>query len=446
MVDGLAIDGAAGRPHRSAGSPVSTVPAGRDNTIWVEKQVKISGRGAYELVADRLQFEHVEVDSQPVRLALRGRIDQSTREPIADVQGEVEYDLDALTVRLRNVLGQHVRLRGRGRRPFRLSGPLWASDRMAAAAQPVHVSMSPDQVRAATPGRNVSPELEAETGLGWDSGDLLGVPIGPGELTARLRDGVVRFQAVDIEISEGRLTAAPRMEVNRRPVLLALGEGPVLNHVNVSHQLCRSWLKYIAPLVADATRAEGTISASLRGAQIPVSAPEQGEFAGTLTIHSAGVCPGPLAQPVLELVNHLNSILRRGASPSPWLDPTDAWLEIDQQRVEFSFADQRFHHQSLDMHVKDILIRTRGSVGLDHSLSLVAEVPIRDAWVQQNRWLGSLRGQVLRVPIQGSLARPELDRRVVQEITRQISAGAARNLVQEELRHQLDKLLRAVPK
>ena len=43
---------------------------------------------------------------------------------------------------------------------------------------------------------------------------------------------------------------------------------------------------------------------------------------------------------------------------------------------------------------------------LDQSLSLLVEMPIPNAWLAGDPLLGTLRGQVLKIPITGTVEKP----------------------------------------
>ena len=80
------------------------------------------------------------------------------------------------------------------------------------------------------------------------------------------------------------------------------------------------------------------------------------------------------------------------------------------------------------MQIGDVTIRTRGQVGFDQPLRLVAEIPVQDRWVAQQPYLAGLRGQTLKVPIRGTFQRPSLDARVLQSLTAAIVARGGRGL------------------
>ena len=103
-------------------------------------------------------------------------------------------------------------------------------------------------------------------------------------------------------------------------------------------------------------------------------------------------------------------------------------------------AENRVYHEGLQMAVKDVVIRTSGSVGTDQSISIVAEVPVRDEWLSRNQYLAALRGQTIKVPIHGSLTSPKLDQNALSQITQQAVSGAANRYIQGGV-NQLDSEL-----
>ena len=203
--------------------------------------------------------------------------------------------------------------------------------------------------------------------------------------------------------------------------------------------MCRGWLKYVAPLAANATSAEGQFSVALGGASVPLTSPSTGDVRGVLTVHSAQVGPGPLAREFLPIAAQIKALLERRAVPSA-SSGFGQWLDMPAQTVKFHMTQGRVYHDGLRVVIDDVEIRTKGSVGFDESLSLIAEVPIRDDWVANDRYLSSLRGQVLQLPVQGTLERPRVDGGALAQLSRQAVTGAAGQLLQQELNRGLERL------
>ena len=80
--------------------------------------------------------------------------------------------------------------------------------------------------------------------------------------------------------------------------------------------------------------------------------------------------------------------------------------------VDFKMIEGRIYHQNLEFAFPNVAVKTMGSVGVaDQSLSLMAEVPIPSqhfgGYADRQ---SALAGQVVRVPITGTLQKPTIDR------------------------------------
>jgi hypothetical protein len=82
---------------------------------------------------------------------------------------------------------------------------------------------------------------------------------------------------------------------------------------------------------------------------------------------------------------------------------------------------------------------------LDESLALMAEVPIKARLLGADLSLGALEGQTLKIPIGGTLKKPKLDRRALQELPKQLLQNAARDVITDGLNKGLERLFPAQP-
>ena len=99
----------------------------------------------------------------------------------------------------------------------------------------------------------------------------------------------------------------------------------------------------------------------------------------------------------------------------------------------------RVEHQNFEIEVGDVVVRTSGSVGLDQTLDLVAEIPIREKWVQRDQVLRGLAGQTLKVPIRGTVQNPKLDAKAIAQLSKQMLQGAAGGLLNDAIDRGLQK-------
>lgn len=173
---------------------------------------------------------------------------------------------------------------------------------------------------------------------------------------------------------------------------LALHQGTVFQNTPLTPQMCDDLLKYIAPVLAEVTDVSGEFSIQLDNWRSPAADLGQVKGSGRLVIHSIDLSAGPLV---------------RGLAPLLKLPPSVRLA--DESVIRFEVADGRVHHRDLEFGVRGLTIRTQGSVGFDQSLDLAAEVPLPTELLEGVPLPESLRTQPIKLPICGTLNRPQID-------------------------------------
>ncbi len=245
-----------------------------------------------------------------------------------------------------------------------------------------------------------------------------------------------------LTVSDGRVNLSPRMYLNESPPVATLDRGPLLENVALTPELCRTWLKFVAPLLADATQCQGTISADVERASFPMAKPAAGTAAGTITIHGADVRPGPLANQYLEVINRIESVLKGQPPEATRYTSGLRLVHFDEQQLHVQMVDGRIHHQGLTMKIGEVPVVTSGSVGAeDQTLDLVAEIAVQDSWVDGRKFVGALQGKSIHVPIRGTVTRPQIDLSVLEQLGQQLLGGTAQRLLNNEVGKLLNSLL-----
>ena len=142
-----------------------------------------------------------------------------------------------------------------------------------------------------------------------------------------------------------------------------------------------------------------------------------------MVIHSAQIGPGPLVKELAVLLGR--------ASP--------AQIRRESE-VDFRMVRGRVYHQGMELEFPDLSIRTYGSVGLDQTLVVMAEMPVPPKWLGNNMLGLALKDQTIKLPIGGTLSRPEIDRRELDRLSGQFLQRAARNVLGDEVSRQLEQL------
>jgi len=359
-----------------------------------EPEVQLVALGAYHPQEQMLRLERLQLTSQMLTADAAGSVQsaQGDRPTTVQLDGTLDYDLQKLTGILQPILGSQIRLTGTGKAPFFYHGAL-------------------DSVSA-----------QAGADIAWNRADLYGLEIGPGTLKAKLNDGLLTTEPMDLAVSNGRLLLTPQLRITPEPMELTLPPGPLARQVQITPAMCESALKYVAPILADVTSAQGSFSIELDGCRVPLNDPAKAELAGRLTVHSVAVGPGPLVREMAILLGRESpAVLRR------------------ESQVQFRMVDGRVYHQGMELVFPELTIRTYGSVGFDQTLSLMAEMPVPPSLLVNRTLDSALRNKIVRLPIGGTLSHPRIDRQELDRLSQQFLQDAATNVIKDELGRQLNR-------
>ncbi|MBA4017684.1 MAG: hypothetical protein C0483_10970 [Pirellula sp.] len=377
--------------------------------LWNEPQVRLVGSGVYEPRRDALAIDRLEIVADALRLMLTGKLDQISTARVLDCRGEATYDLAKLTPLAQTYLGNGVSFTGRETQQFQLAGPMIDLKRPDAVAW--H-------------------QLQGAAKLGWEQLNLYGFPVPRNTLDATLNQGYARTSALEVPVGGGRVRIAPTVRVGPEPMEVRLDPGVLADHVTITPEMANQRLQYVMPILAGTTQVGGSFSVQLEEFRMPIDNPAAGAISGKLTVHDVEIGPGYLTQEIAALLNL----------------PAAAKLTRESV-VDFKMIEGRIYHQNLEFAFPNVVVKTMGSVGVaDQSLALMAEVPIPSSILAGTPIAQSaLAGQVIRVPITGTLQKPTLDREAFRLATAQFLQTAAQAAAQGALQQALGGGPNSVP-
>jgi hypothetical protein len=189
------------------------------------------------------------------------------------------------------------------------------------------------------------------------------------------------------------VTLHPQTAVPESSPVVVLERGTLLSHTPVTREMCNDALKYIAPVLANATWAEGEISIDIDRCRLPIDNARKGDVAGRFSIHK--VEAGSTGPVVMALANLLK------------VNPRVSLAE--NSIVRFELRDGRVHHRDLEFGLESARVRTSGSVGLDHTLDLNVDLPIPVSWISERPAVQALSEQRITVTVKGTLEQPRIE-------------------------------------
>jgi len=368
---------------------------------WQEPQLTVAVRCRWDRAADALEVEQMECRGQSLAVEMSGRVAALTGTRDVQIKGAADFDLAKLQPIIESRLGRGLRLAGRDTCRFEVSGPL--------------AELSVQQQGG----------LSAKADAAWQSADFYGVRLGPAKVAARLEAGRLNIDPLAIAVSEGHLHLRPSVDLTPGPAVLRLAPGTLIENVRITPEMCDGALEYVAPVLAGVTAAEGRFSVSLDDCHVPLADAKRGDVSGHLTVHSVQVGPGPLVRELAILLNH--------AAPAKL---------SKESRVTFRMVEGRVYHRDLVMEFPDLTVRTYGSVGLDRTLAIMAEMPVPPKWVGDDSLGRAVKNRTIRLPIGGTLDAPRIDRRELDRVAAEFVRDTAVDALNNELGRQLDKLFR----
>lgn len=387
--------------------------------LWREPELHVLGKGTYDIATDQLQMENAAVEADGLTLNVHGSLAQLSTAQLVDLKGELGYDWAVVGQRMGDSLKNKVQLTGKQRRPLALKGSL--------------ASLANASVAGAgnTSGALGAVDLAGSAAVGWDSATIEGLNVGATDISARLDKGVCQFTPIETTVADGKLHLTPQVRFDRNPALLLLPAEKVIDHVQITPQLCDSWIKYVAPLMADATQIDGQFSLDMNSGTLPISAPMTGELAASLGVHHVQLRPGGVALQVMGMIDQIKGLIQRkpvGNAPRDRI-----WMQMPEQSVPFKLTGGRVYHQGVTFKIGDGIVQSSGSVGMDETVDLVLQIPILDEWANDQKLLGGLKGKTLKIPLRGSLSRPQFDSRVLTELATQIGGTALEGAIEDKL-------------
>ena len=401
--------------------------------LWQEPSFEFGANASYDAARDTLEISSADAVLAGTAVSAQGTVAKLTSQLALEIDGKLDYDLQNLTPKLQSFLGETLLIEGQGSRQFRVQGPLLEGNAKVTSKEETRL----------VPG-----DLQGEAGLGWSRIEYLALPMGKGELDAQLKDSVVSIAPMEMPLNDGLIRMSPQLVLRGARPYIQQDKTTLIDHVTITPQMCDTWIKYVAPMLEGATRAEGQFTLDLDGAAIPMDAPKQLDLQGQFVVHKVTVGPGAMAQELIGIAKSVKAMadgkFLEGAVTAP---SSQEWLELPQQSIPIDVLDGHVRHENLIMKVKDVTIRTSGSVGIDdQSLDLVAEVPIRDEWLKDEKLRMALKGQTLKIPITGSISKPRIDNGALTQFGQQMALEAGKGVIQNQIGKAMGKGQQALQK
>lgn len=401
----------------ASNTPGQNYASGRP--VWEEPTLNLNAAIDYHAATGTIQTQRLLIAADWLTAELAGPVVWNDQENRLDWTGTAKLQMDQVAQRLTTLVGTDVRLQG--------------------------VHQTPLNIQAAY-RQDQSLALEVQTNLGWQSGEIAGVVFGASSIPLHISETTVMVQQANVPVGQGRIQASADLYYQPGPMWIQVQPGMVAQNLQMTGEMSDRWLQYLAPIVAQATRIDGTFSVDLAEAIVHLDDPMQSRVRGQLQINQVNFDAGPMTHQLLSSVQQLQMLaktLKGETAVEPASDRTVQLATLPTQSVDFSFAGGVVTHQRMFMDIDRARLITSGQVHVNGNLDLVTQLPLDARWLGSD--LQSLAGQSVTLPIGGTLSSPRVDAAAIRGLATQFGAQAiqqqAENYLEKQLGRGLERLL-----
>jgi len=404
-------------------------------------RVRLVSTGVIETSKRNLELTQFDFSSDPWQMEMAGTVVDWVLDPVVDIEGTSRGNIHPLLCIAFPGIRQAIEVDQLTPDEFAIHGRI----RTAPPEEPEAVEGEPiDSTTPAplTSSAKASPfeehEENAEAAAGedrplsavalWSWGELksYGVESQNGELWTKLSEDVLKIVPVEVPIGKnGYYKGVSHIHLTPDDRKFVMEPGVILENVEFTRGMCRSWLKYVSPMFANATDLEGRFSLEMKSFELNLDTGEPKSLRGTLQVDHCRLGPGPMVQQATAPILGVGGLVGRDIDTS-LLQGGAKWLEIPKQDIEFSRRDDRIYHDQLLFRRGDIDVTSGGSVGLDQTLDLTISIPLNLLKDQTGPLAQFLRNQPLVIRIAGTMDNPQ----ITGGDLKNYGAGAVNSLIQ----------------
>lgn len=274
-------------------------------------------------------------------------------------------------------------------------------------------------------------EVQIAGSLRWPNANAFGLTSENGHVRYRLDKDTLAIELTSVPIGSGRALGNYVVRLNNDiPVLQAAG-GPALQNIALSEALCRRWIHYVSPLMANATDVRGHFDLEVDAFETPLATDRPLPIStGRLIIREASMKPGPMGRELLGSIGDITALAGNGNLSAKLGGAADKELvQLPPQTVAFAIRDQSVLHRGFTAQAGKVTVTTEGAVGFNDQLNMVAQIQVDPSAIGDRPILAGIFGRPIAIPIRGTVESPQLDRRALQNVGTDAAAGAINGLL-----------------
>ncbi len=214
-------------------------------------------------------------------------------------------------------------------------------------------------------------DVTAQSGIGWDSGNLFGFSIGKALISSSLSDGQLRIPVTEIPAAGGKMRLGGLVDLRTETPLLQMpGKLVLLEDVRINAEVGKQLLSRFVPVFGKLHSLEGEITMTTTDLQFPLgeAIKQSGSGSGVIDLSRIRMQPEGV----------MKELLRLGG-----LGDTEQY-DVKASDLNFAVKDGRIHYKDFSLNFADVYdLKFSGSVGFDNTVDAIISVPIKSALLEK---------------------------------------------------------------
>ncbi len=359
---------------------------------------------SYSQKEDRIDVPRLFAQVDETSVDLQAEVTDVSGKQVVDAQGQFRSPAEGLANLLPESMKENVQFKEIEVSDLSIKGPL-----------------RPD------PSKPFDLKFELSTIVSWKEATAYGITSKDGKVKLTMAGNDLLLTPIEIPVSGGHIRQLPSFDLSTTPLTVKIQEGLTLDKVALTEEICHDWLRYVSPLLSDATRPSGTFSLVASPATFQLEKMNEANLSGKLNIHKAQVRPGPLADEIINMVSAVR------AAKGPGQQEEIIFLEMENQTVDYQVVDGRVYHAGFNFKVGDFDFSSNGSVGFDETLDLVISMAFPDELANRGPILQSLQDEALVFKVTGTMDKPVIKGDQLKDVGKRIGIKAAEGLLERIL-------------
>ncbi len=374
------------------------VQAGK--VIFPGQKVSIDFRSSGLLTGDKLAVSRFQLNTPPLSLQAHGNVFR-TKETKIDFQGKQTVDFSAVAQLVKAYTGMDLVMRGRRAQDFSLDTAL---------------------------GKKGLEKGRFDTSLWLEKLNFSGIVAGPLTVPVSLAGGNLQA-GIQGGLNSGRLNIDTTYHLAADPPNITMPQkSPIFTNVRIDKPLADGVLAKIHPLFGVLASPSGSVSGIMEQFYWPVTngGGDKARFRVVFDVGKVALDSRGVLQEVLRL-----------------LHVADQTLTLEQSEITCTGKDGRIGCTPVRVLVADSEMTISGSVGLDQTIDYLLEIPVTEKLIGREG-ARVLEGTTIKVPIRGTLKKPDFNRDMITDTLADLAGQAAKKAIKDQVKKLVPDLFKGL--